>query len=179
LVDWEDTAEASRAIVDAMPFLQMATEVSAADLVEGEHSPLRQPAAGARRLGWLVCRWGEWRGEVAEQKTPTRWEASLHRFLEETVADHMTTAVKTLTRSLSLEQLKKRFDADDFNSYPVVEHGEVLGLVTKFDFLKMFAMNPSSMVPQYNDLMKRTAGDAMTVDFIYVNPSTKLTRALQ
>ncbi len=56
--------------------------------------------------------------------------------------------------------------------YPVVEHGEVLGLVTKFDFLRAFAMTPSSMVPHYNDLMRKTAGDAMMVDFIYVNPAT-------
>lgn len=91
----------------------------------------------------------------------------------------MTTEVKTLTRSVSMEQLKKRFDADDFNAYPVVEQDEVLGLVTKFDFLKMFEMKPSSMVPHYNDLMKQTAGDAMTIDFIYVNPATKLTRVLQ
>ncbi len=27
--------------------------------------------------------------------------------------------------------------------------------------------------------MKKTVGDAMTIDFIYVNPSTKLTRVLQ
>ena len=103
----------------------------------------------------------------------------MHRFLEETVADHMTTDVKTITRNVSIEQLKKRFEKDDFNAYPVVEHGEVLGLMTKFDFLKIFAMKPSSMVPHYNDLMKRTAGDAMTIDFIYVNPATKLTRVLQ
>ncbi len=69
----------------------------------------------------------------------------MHRFLEETVADHMTTEVKTVARNVSIEQLKKRFDADDFNAYPVVEHGEMLGLVTKFDFLNVFAMKPSSM----------------------------------
>lgn len=103
----------------------------------------------------------------------------MHRFLEETVADHMTTEVKTVARNVSIEQLKRRFDADDFNAYPVVEHGEILGLVTKFDFLNVFAMKTSSMVPHYNDLMKKTAGDAMTIDFIYVNPSTKLTRVLQ
>ena len=103
----------------------------------------------------------------------------MHRFLEKTVADHMTAQVKTITRNVSIEQLKKRFEADDFNAYPVVEHGEVLGLGTKFDFLRVFAMTPSSMVPHYNELMKKTAGDAMTMDFVYVNPATKLTRVLQ
>lgn len=103
----------------------------------------------------------------------------MHRFLEETVADHMTTAIKTVTRKVSMEQLKKRFDADDFNAYPVVENGDMLGLMTKFDFLKVFALKPSSMVPHYDELMKQTVGDAMTNDFVCVNPATKLTRVLQ
>lgn len=103
----------------------------------------------------------------------------MHRFLEKTVADHMTTTVKTVTRKVSMEQLKKRFDADDFNAYPVVEGGSVLGLMTKFDFLRVFALEPSHMVPHYNELMKQTVGDAMSEKFVCVNPATKLTRVLQ
>jgi CBS domain-containing protein len=103
----------------------------------------------------------------------------LQRFLEQTVADHMTTPVKTVTRKISMEQLEKRFDADDFNAYPVVENGKMLGLVTKLDFLKVFASQPSSMVPDYNRLMKQTVGEAMTKDFVSVIPATKLTRVLQ
>lgn len=106
-------------------------------------------------------------------------EGPLHRFLEQTVADHMTTAVKTVTRKVSMEQLEKRFDADDYNAYPVVENGKMLGLVTKFDFLKIFALQPSSMAPDYNGLMMQTVGNAMTKDFVSVNPATKLTRVLQ
>lgn len=106
-------------------------------------------------------------------------EGLLLRFLEETVADHMTTSVKTVTRKVSMEQLKKRFDADDFNAYAVVEHGHMLGLMTKFDFLKVFALEPSHLVPHYNELMKRTVGDAMTKDFISVSPAAKLSHVLQ
>lgn len=106
-------------------------------------------------------------------------ELALHRFLEETVADHMSTAVKTVTRKVTMEQLKKRFDVDDFNAYPVVENGEMLGLITKFDFLKVFALKPSSMVPRYDELMKQAVGDAMSIDFVSVTPATKLTRVLQ
>jgi CBS domain-containing protein len=35
------------------------------------------------------------------------------------------------------------------------------------------------MVPRYGDLMKRTVGDVMVSDFIYVRPDTRLTRVLQ
>jgi CBS domain-containing protein len=35
------------------------------------------------------------------------------------------------------------------------------------------------MVPRYDDLMRRTVGDVMTSDFIYVGEDTRLTRVLQ
>lgn len=103
----------------------------------------------------------------------------MYRFLDETVADHMTRTVKTASRSETMAQLQQRFAVDDFNTYPVVDSGEVIGIVTKFDFLKMFAMTPARMVPRYDDLMKVAVGDAMTSEFIYVTPVTRLTRVLQ
>jgi CBS domain-containing protein len=35
------------------------------------------------------------------------------------------------------------------------------------------------MIPHYDDLMKRTVGDVMTPEFIYVHGEIKLTRVLQ
>jgi CBS domain-containing protein len=57
--------------------------------------------------------------------------------------------------------------------------GDVIGLVTKFDFLKCFVFNPGRMVPAYDELLSRTVADVMTPEFIYVDPATKLTRVLQ
>lgn len=71
------------------------------------------------------------------------------------------------------------FERDDFNSYPVEDDGQVVGIVTKFDILKCFAFTPSQMLPRYHDLMTRKIGDVMTPDFIYVSPDTRLTRVLQ
>jgi CBS domain-containing protein len=68
---------------------------------------------------------------------------------------------------------------DDYNTYPVEEDGQVLGIVTKFDMLKCFAFTPNQMVPRYADLMNRAIGDVMTAEFIYVRPDTRLTRVLQ
>jgi CBS domain-containing protein len=91
----------------------------------------------------------------------------------------MTRAVKTVTRDLTVRELGEMFDRDDFNSYPVEEDGQVIGIATKFDMLKCFAFTPNQMVPHYADLMERTVADAMTQEFIYVRPDTKLTRVLQ
>lgn len=103
----------------------------------------------------------------------------LYKFLEEVVADNMTRAVKTVSRDVTMRQLGTMFDDDDFNGYPVKENSQVIGLVTKFDFLACFAFTPAHMVPRYDDLMSRTVADVMTADFIYVNGATKLTRVLQ
>jgi CBS domain-containing protein len=71
------------------------------------------------------------------------------------------------------------FDRDDFNTYPVEEDAQAIGIVTKFDLLKCFAFTPSQMVPRYDDLMDRTVADIMTSAYIYVGADTKLTRVLQ
>jgi CBS domain-containing protein len=94
-------------------------------------------------------------------------------------ADSMTRNAKTVSRSLSLRELEDLFERDDFNSYPVQEDSQVVGLVSKFDFLACFVFTTARMTPRYDDLMKQTVADIMTPDFIYVRGETRLTRVLQ
>jgi CBS-domain-containing membrane protein len=103
----------------------------------------------------------------------------VHKFLEATAGQYMTPTVKTVACDTTMRELKKMFDDGDFNAFPVRESGEIVGLVTKFDFLKCFAFTPGRMVPSYDDLLLRTVADVMTPEFIYVDPATKLTRVLQ
>ena len=91
----------------------------------------------------------------------------------------MTRAVKTVTRETTVRELGDMFDRDDFNTYPVEEDGQIVGIVTKFDMLTCFAFTPNRMLPRYADLMNRAVADVMTSEFIYVRPDTKLTRVLQ
>jgi CBS domain-containing protein len=91
----------------------------------------------------------------------------------------MTREVATVSRDLTIREANDMFERDDFNSYPVQEDAQVVGIVSKFDLLKCFAFTPSQILPRYTDLMKRTVGDVMTSDFIYVRPETRLTRVLQ
>ena len=103
----------------------------------------------------------------------------MESFIEQVVTDHMTRNVKTVTRGLTLRELGDLFERDDFNTYPVEENGQVVGVVSKFDHLACFAFTPAHMMPRYDDLMKRTVNDIMTSDFIYVGADTRLTRVLQ
>ncbi|MDA9434082.1 CBS domain-containing protein [Bradyrhizobium sp. CCBAU 51627] len=103
----------------------------------------------------------------------------MYKFLEQTVEGYMTRNVSTVQRDQNLLALSEMFEQDDFNSYPVEDDGQVVGIVTKFDILKCFAFTPSQMLPRYHDLMNRKVGDVMTPEFIYVSPETRLTRVLQ
>ena len=103
----------------------------------------------------------------------------MYKFLEQTAGDNMTSAVQTVTGELTMRELGKLFDRDNFNTYPVAENGYVVGLVSKFDFLACFVFTPDSMVPHYDELMDRTVANVMTTEFIYVGKETKLTRVLQ
>jgi CBS domain-containing protein len=91
----------------------------------------------------------------------------------------MTRHVKTVTRDVTIRELGDLFEKDDFNAYPVKDGSQVVGLVSKFDYLACFIFIPIHMIPPYEDLMKRTVADIMTSEFIYVAEDTKLTRVLQ
>jgi CBS-domain-containing membrane protein len=69
----------------------------------------------------------------------------LYTFLEQTVADNMTREAKTVSRDVSLRELEGLFERDDFNAYPVEESSQVIGLVSKFDFLARFTFSPANM----------------------------------
>ncbi|MDB5620306.1 CBS domain-containing protein [Tardiphaga sp.] len=103
----------------------------------------------------------------------------MYQFLEQTAGDNMTSTVQTVTSGLTMRELGKLFERDNFNTYPVQENGHVVGLVSKFDLLTCFAFTPDHMVPHYDELMQRTVADVMTTEFIYVGKDTKLTRVLQ
>ena len=77
----------------------------------------------------------------------------MYRFLEQTAGQYMTRTVTTVSRDLSIREVNDMFERDDFNSYPVQEDNQVVGIVTKFDLLKCFAFTPSQILPRYAELM--------------------------
>jgi CBS domain-containing protein len=91
----------------------------------------------------------------------------------------MTTAVKTVTRGISLRELAMLFEAHDFNAFPVVEEGRMLGIVTKFDFLRAFVFTKGQMVPHYDEIVRRPVMEVMTTTTVHVDPAAPLTRVLQ
>ena len=103
----------------------------------------------------------------------------MYKFLEQIVSDYMTPDVVTVPPSMSIRELGQRLKETDFNGFPVVDNGQVVGVVSKFDYLACFEFTPARMVPRYDDLMRRTVAGVMTREFVYVGRDTKLTRVLQ
>jgi len=91
----------------------------------------------------------------------------------------MTRTVKTVRRDTTMRELQRMFDAVDFNAFPVRQDEDIVGLVTKFDYLKCFVFTTGRMVPSYDELLSRHVAEIMTPEFIYVDAATKLTRVLQ
>jgi CBS domain-containing protein len=67
----------------------------------------------------------------------------------------------------------------DFDVFPVMDGNKIVGLVTKFDFLKAFAFTTKQLLPHYDELMSRTVADVMTEAVVHVEPGAPLTRTLQ
>ena len=105
--------------------------------------------------------------------------SSMYRFIDCSAGQYMTTAVETVTRQATMGELAALFEEHDFNSFPVLEDGKILGIVTKFDFLRAFAFTSGQMVPHYDELMRRPVADVMTEAVVHVEPAAPLTRVLQ
>ena len=103
----------------------------------------------------------------------------MYRFIEYTTGQYMTQEVITVARSTTLRELEQLFERHDFNAFPVVEAGTMLGLVTKLDFLRAFIFTTGQIVPHYDELMQRVVSDVMTEAVVHLDATTPLTRALQ
>ena len=100
-------------------------------------------------------------------------------FIGLTVNDAMTNSVTTLSPDATVAELEGLFERYDYNSFPVVEDGRLVGIVTKFDFLRNFIFTPDTVLPHYDELMQRRVGEIMRRQVATVDPALALTRVLQ
>jgi len=54
-------------------------------------------------------------------------DGAMYRFLACTARQYMTRNVKTVTRQTTMRDLEVLFEKHDFNAFPVVEDGKMLG----------------------------------------------------
>jgi CBS domain-containing protein len=103
----------------------------------------------------------------------------MYDFLQETVGDNMTRAVRSVTPETTVGELYRLFAADGFDAYPVVRDDTLVGIVSKLDALKPFAFARDQILPHYNDGMAATVDEVMSTEVIAVDPETRLQRVLE
>jgi CBS domain-containing protein len=103
----------------------------------------------------------------------------LYAFLSLAARDAMTRAVVTVAPDQSLLELERLFEAHPFNSCPVIENGDLVGIVTKLDFLKAFLFDPRATAPLYENILQKTIRDIMTSTVITVREDQPLLTVLR
>jgi CBS domain-containing protein len=103
----------------------------------------------------------------------------MYEFLEETVGNNMTRSVRTVVVETTVGDLYRLFAADGYDAYPVVKDDVLVGIVSKLDALKVFALGQDQILPHFGDGMTATVDAVMSSDVIAVDPETKLQRVLE
>ena len=102
----------------------------------------------------------------------------MYEFLEETVERNMTSPAKVVAPEMTTGDLLRLFATDDRDAYPVVSNGKLVGIVSKADALKAFALTPATILPHYDDMMGTTVDEIMTRHVITVDSQTRLQHVL-
>jgi CBS-domain-containing membrane protein len=102
----------------------------------------------------------------------------MYEFLEETVERNMTSPAKAVAPETTAGDLLRLFATDDLDAYPVVGNGKLVGIVSKADALKAFALTPASILPHYDDMMGTTVDEIMTRQVVTVDSQTRLQHVL-
>ena len=89
----------------------------------------------------------------------------MKKFVEGKVESVMTKDVITVTPEMTIKELETLFNKHGFNMFPVVDHDQLLGLVSEYDFLKAFVVFGSDLrnpVPYEQIAKKKTVKDVYT-----------------
>lgn len=103
----------------------------------------------------------------------------MFEFLLETVANNMTSKVRSVAPEMTIGDLYRLFAIDDFDAYPVVRGDALVGIVSKLDALKIFGLSQDHILPHYNEGMATTVDEIMSSEVVAVNPETNLQRVLE
>ena len=103
----------------------------------------------------------------------------MYEFLQETVEANMTKSVRSIAPETTVGDLYRLFAADGFDAYPVVRNDALIGVVSKLDALKVFALSQDHILPRYREGMATTVDEIMTSDVVTVDVESKLQRVLE
>lgn len=95
------------------------------------------------------------------------------------IEDVMTTKVITVGRRTTVKELKALFDKHDFNAFPVVDDGELIGIVTKLDFMRVFSVGMRFSLPRYHEMFAVEVGHVMREALVTLIPGDTVEKAVE
>jgi len=105
--------------------------------------------------------------------------ATMYDFLSFTVGDYMTPNPVTISPQATLAEAQEQLERLGVNGLPVVDAGGAfVGIVTTMDVMRAFANPTSSLIPPYEEIMRRSVESAMTRKPITIAPEVPLSRVL-
>lgn len=102
----------------------------------------------------------------------------MYEFLDYRAGDVMSEPV-TVGPGTALGEAARILEERGFNGLPVVADGDLVGFVTSLDLLEAFAFTPDSILPPYDEIMRRPVSSVMARQPVTVQPRTPLTRVIQ
>jgi len=103
----------------------------------------------------------------------------MRQIIEKKIEEVMTKDVITVTKDTTLRELRDLFEKYDFNVFPVMENGEIIGVVTKLSFLKIFSFDPERLIPDLKSIYAKNAGDIMSRRIIALCSGDSIQKAAQ
>ena len=100
-------------------------------------------------------------------------------FYERKVSEYMTRQIVYCDARTTLREAEALFARHDFNSFPVMENGKLIGVFSKFDFMRAFAFTEEHPLPDYRTIMAGAVRDFMREEMFTKAPNMPLTRVLQ
>src|ERR1700760_209494 len=94
---------------------------------------------------------------------------TMYEFLQECVENNMTRNVRSVAPETTVGELYRLFAADDFDAYPVVRGDVLVGIVSKLDALKVFALAEDRMMPRFKEGVATTVDEIMNSNVIAVD----------
>jgi len=101
----------------------------------------------------------------------------MRQIIEKKIEEVMTKDVITVTKDTTLRELRDLFEKYDFNVFPVLENGKIVGVVTKLNFLKIFSFDPERLIPDLKSIYAKNAEDIMSRKIIAVCAGDSIQKA--
>ena len=102
----------------------------------------------------------------------------MKQILWRNVSDVMSRNLVTLSPETQILKIKEMFQKYDFNAFPVIDgNKDLVGIVSKTDYLRIFTMGYSFSVSKFQMLWAKKASDIMSKGIYTIKPNSKLVDA--